>query len=488
MCCLRFIRLTIIVASPLAILESSVATADGPAKVFRAGAYEADITPTTFPVSSNGSMRDRTATAAHDRLLARCLVLDDGVSQVAIAICDSCMIPRHILDRAKQRAATKTGIPVENMLVAATHTHTGVTVTGVFQSEPEEDYITFLVDKIATGIEQAWKERVPAKIGWATAEDPTQVFNRRWFMQRGFEYVDPFGRGTDRVRMNPPRGHAALKEPSGPIDPQICLVSVQTLDGVPISVLANYSLHYVGGVPSHLLSSDYFGEFARRFTQRIDAESVVPSFVAMMSNGTSGNINNVNFSVTGSRRAPFEQIRAVALSVTDAAYEGYASIRYQPWVPLKMREAEIELAVRSPTPAEVASAKATLAAAGPGPYSDRNRIYARETILLSGYPASVRVKLQAIRIGDLGIVSSPCETFVETGLAIKQQSPFDTTFTIELANGYNGYLPTPEHHELGGYETWRARSSYLAEEAEPRVRETLLELLKGLQEGLQGPK
>ena len=97
--------------------------------------------------------------------------------------------------------------------------------------------------------------------------------------------------------------------------------------------------------------------------------------------------------------------------------------------------------------------------------------------MLAKYPEKVPVRLQAFRIGELGIVSSPCETFVETGLAIKQQSPLRPTFVIELANGYNGYLPTSRQHELGGYETWRARSSYLAVDAEAKVRATLLQLL-----------
>lgn len=476
---MRLVRMFIILATQIVILESLVVAAAA-APLFQAGAAEADITPPSFPVSSNGSMRDRQATAAHDRLLARCMVLDDGKTQIGIAVCDSCMIPREVFDEAKRLAAAKTGIPTRHLLMSATHTHSGVTVTGVFQSEPVAGYAEFLAQRIAEGIESAWKQRVPAQIGWATAEDPTQVFNRRWLMKPGFDYVDPFGRGTDRVRMNPPRNHTDLLKPSGPIDPEICLVSVQTIDGAPIAVLANYSLHYVGGVPSHLLSADYFGEFARRFTQRIDAESVVPSFVAMMSNGTSGNINNVDFRRTGVRREPFEQIRAVALSVTDAAYRGYARIRYQPWVPLAMREEQVELGVRRPTDLELQSAKQALEQAGPGPYQKRELIYARETVLLADYPATVRAKLQAIRIGKVGIVSTPCETFVETGLAIKEQSPFDTTFTIELANGYNGYLPTPRHHGLGGYETWRARSSYLAEDAEPKIRATLLELLTAI--------
>ena len=73
----------------------------------------------------------------------------------------------------------------------------------------------------------------------------------------------------------------------------------------------------------------------------------------------------------------------------------------------------------------------------------------------------MKVVLQALRIGDLGICAIPCEVFVEIGLELRKKSPLKQTFTIELANGYNGYLPTPEQHKLGGYETWRARSSYL---------------------------
>ena len=122
-------------------------------------------------------------------------------------------------------------------------------------------------------------------------------------------------------------------------------------------------------------------------------------------------------------------------------------------------------------------ARKILADAGPGPYRERRAIYARETVLLAEYPERVPVRLQAIRIGDLGIVSTPCETFVETGIAIKKESPLRPTFVIELANGYNGYLPTARQHALGGYETWRARSSYLAVEAEAKVRGTLLRLL-----------
>jgi neutral ceramidase len=404
-------------------------------------------------------------------------VLDNGETKIALVTCDSCMIPREIYDAAKKEASRATGIPTNHILCSATHTHTAVTVGPTFQSLVEEEYIGFLTQRIAEGIVQAHSQLEPARIGWAIGNNPRQVFNRRWFLRPGTALADPFDRGTDKVRMNPGANSKSLLQPAGPVDPEVPVLAVQAIDGRPIAMWANYSLHYVGGVPANSLSADYFGEFARQFSGLIDAHETKPAFVAAMTNGTSGDINNINFFEGRARQQPFEQIRLVAADVAASAHVAYQRIEYKDWVPLKMQETEIELGVRRPDDEELARAKKLITEAGPGPWKDRRLIYANETLDMAKYPATVKVKLQAIRIGGLGIVSSPCETFVETGLAIKKLSPLKPTFTIELANGYNGYLPTPEQHALGGYETWRAKSSYLAVGAEPKVRQTLLKLL-----------
>ena len=97
------------------------------------------------------------------------------------------------------------------------------------------------------------------------------------------------------------------------------------------------------------------------------------------------------------------------------------------------------------------------------------------------YPAKIRLQLQVLRIGDTAVVGLPCEPFAETGLAIKQQSPQRKTFTISLANGFGGYLPTPAQHAMGGYETWNGRGSFLEIDAEPKIRAAVLQLLEQLQ-------
>jgi len=460
--------------------------ADGkPEKVFHAGAFAQDITPPAFPISVNGGMRDRQAKAAHDPLHARCIVLDDGRTKLAIVVVDSCMVPRHVFDEAKAIASRATGIPTSHMMMSATHTHTAPTLTPVFQSPPDYDYCRFVAEKIAAGVVRAHAQREPAKIGWAVGLDPTQVFNRRWLLRGDNVMPDPFGRDRDRVKMNPGFGRHTVMRPAGPTDPEVPIVAIRAVDGDrPIALLANYSLHYVGRVPGGTVSADYFGQFAKQLTQRIDGTAKAdPPFMAAMTNGTSGDINNIDYSKPGyGRKEPFAQIEHVAESVATAALAALTRVDYRDHVTLAAAEREVSLGVRKPPADEVERAEAILAdAAKRGPVlRSLSEIYAYETVNIAHYPDTVDVKLQAFRIGDLAVCAIPCEVFVDIGIELKERSPIQPTFTISLANGYNGYLPTPEQHTLGGYETWRARSSYLAEDSSPKVVSTLLELLAEL--------
>ena len=444
-------------------------------KVFRAGAATSNITP-PLGVNINGGMANGTALHVHDELHARCLVLDNGQNKLAIVVCDSCMIPQAILDKAKHLAHGFCGIPLAQMLISATHSHSTPAVAGVFQSDPEPEYAEFLAVRISDGIRRAANNLAPARIGWGTGREATQVNNRRWKLKDDVKLVDPFGR-PNFVQMNPPVGSPNLVEPAGPTDPQIGILSLRTADGRPQALLANYSLHYVGGVPGGDVSADYFGVFASRVGQMLSAEGLDPPFVGILSNGTSGDINNVNFRQPSPGQPPYAQMRAVAELVAAEAVRVAGSIEYHDWVPLEMREARLRLGRRSTPKDELERAKFILSKADGGALSGIEQIYARETVLLNEYPPFVETIVQAIRIGELGIGASPCETFVETGLAIKADSPLKPTFVIELANDYRGYLPTAEHHKLGGYETWRARSSFLEVDAEAKIRGKILELL-----------
>src|SRR5262249_49504137 len=153
----------------LGLRPNPLAAGPGKKKVFRAGAFAQDITPPKLPISVNGGMQDRQATAVHDRLHARCLVLDDGTTRIALAVCDSCMIPREVVDDARELIPRATGIRKDRVLISATHTHTAPTATGVFQSDPDAAYVKFLPKQIAKGVERAAANLAPAHVGWAVA-------------------------------------------------------------------------------------------------------------------------------------------------------------------------------------------------------------------------------------------------------------------------------------------------------------------------------
>ena len=460
-----------------AFLAAAVApAADPPPRQsgLRAGAFAQDVTPEHFPISVNGGFADRKATSANDRLHARCLVLDDGKTKVALVVVDSCMIPRELGDAARAKASKETGIPADHILISATHAHSAPTVTGVFGSDPDERYVTFLADKIAAGVVAAHARLAPAKVGAGVADEPTQLFNRRWFTKPGFENRDPFGNATDRVKMNPGYQNPALDKQAGPIDPQVSVLSVRGRDDAPRALFANYSLHYVGDLPA--LSADYFGVFADRIGPVLGAKG--DGFVGILSNGTSGDVNNVDFAgPPPPKRAPGERSREVAEAVAKAAKTAAAGVVYSDKVSLAVAVKDLTLKVRKPTAADVARAEGILAKAAGRELKGPDETYARETVLLAKYPDTVPVRIQAIRVGELGIVGIPCEVFTEIGLDIKKRSPLRRTFTVSLANGYNGYLPTAAQHALGGYETWRARSSYLEVGAADAITAAALELL-----------
>ncbi|MBT7910389.1 MAG: hypothetical protein HN607_07635, partial [Verrucomicrobia bacterium] len=89
----------------------------------RAGAAKVDVTPLVLPVIRNGGFIEASDNKVVDPLHARCLVLDDRVTRLAIVVVDSCMLPRELCDEAKRLASDKTGIPLDRILISATHWH-----------------------------------------------------------------------------------------------------------------------------------------------------------------------------------------------------------------------------------------------------------------------------------------------------------------------------------------------------------------------------
>jgi len=145
-----------------------------------------------------------------------------------------------------------------------------------------------------------------------------------------------------------------------------------------------------------------------------------------------------------------------------------------------MLERELRLRNRRPSPEQLRFARAALEEKDESKLPRNAKAYAERAIRLNEGPEFTDLKLQALRVGDLGIAAIPCEVFTEIGITLKELSPFRPAFTIELANGHYGYLPTPRHFALGGYETWLGTNT-LEPEASVKITRTLLDLFGKLE-------
>ncbi len=456
------------------LLNSLLLSAAAPAPVFRAGAATSNITPMLgSPII--GGFLPFPATSVHDELHARCLVLDDGKTKLALVVVDLLGIHYNVSHEARKFIEQETGIPSTNVLISAVAVPSAASALGEKHFEfPQkiDKYQAFVARRIADGVRCAFNRLRPAQVGFTTAQAPEHVFNRRWFLKPGTISPGPFGT-IDQVKMNPPAGSPNLVKPAGPTDPTVSILAVRDSDGRPIAVYSCYSLHYVGGVKHGDISADYYGMYCRRLERLMRGNEQDPPMVAMMANGTSGDVNNINFLHPRPPMKPYEQMRFVADDLAAKVQAAVANIKYSDRLTLAACYREPVIATRRPSAEQMEWARQTLAKPGK---PDVPYVYAQRFEALARGAASVPTPLQVLRIGDVCIGSLPNEIFCEIGLEFRKRSPVQPAFLVSLAHGYFDYLPTPKQHELGGYETWLA-TNRLEPKASEKMLGALLEMV-----------
>ncbi len=438
-----------------------------------AGAAVVDVTPNQMPVLINGGMVSRTADSVKTRVNARALVLSDGETRVGLVVVDSCMMPKILLDDAKHRAAARTGLAPDHIMISATHTHTAPSSFGALGTDADLSYVPFLREKIVEALVEAEANLQPARVGWASGNAADFTALRRWVRRPDRIDTDPFGNLSVRANMHAAQNHDNVTGPSGPEDPELSMIALQSVDGAPIAVLSNFSMHYFGDKP---ISADYFGLFCDGLQDYVSRnESNASNVVGILSHGCSGDIWRRDYmSWSGKDDATIEGYTQGLLEVAKQLYD---SIEYDNVTDVAMAETRLPMKYRVPDAQRLQWARGIVEQLGDQPPTERTQVYAREQVLLHELQET-EVVVQAIRIGDIGIATTPNETYALTGLKLKLQSPLKHTMVIELANGADGYIPPPEQHELGGYNTWAARSAGLEVQAEPRIASAALGLLE----------
>lgn len=446
---------------------------------FSAGAAQTEITPPLGTII-NGEFVAFYAHTIHDPLYAKALVLQNTGTTLAIVMVDICAMDKEFIKEVKKETTALTGLPAEHILIAATHTHYAGSVVDLLGGPCDLPYRKGLLKKIVQSVVDAMQQLRPARIGFASVDVPEHVVCRRYYMKPGYKAINPVTGELDIIKTNPAGGEAYIDKRASEVDPELSAVGVQSVEGRWIGLLANYSMHYVGDCTNGTVTADYFGVFARHLAAMLCAGD---NFVAMLSNGTSGDANIWDFLQPD--RYPKEEHQKKEMIGRDLAAkltEAMKDISWQTDPSLAAVYQEVSLKVRKPSLAELEKAKKTVSQTdyrliNPDPEA-MTKIYAREQVLLNEYPDTIEFPVQALKIGDVSIGALGGEFFAETGLSLKRSIHTGKYFTVTMANGYIGYIPPAHEIKKGGYETWRCRSSHINEDGEAIVRAALLEIIK----------
>ena len=435
-----------------------------------AGSAQVDITPRKLPVTVNGGFLTNKVRIIADRLNSRAIVVSDNKETIAIAVVDSCMIPTHLCDAAKDEVFNKTGISKNRILICATHTHSAPSVMDLcLGTDKDEDYTKFLPRKIAESIIRAHASLRPAKAGWSVFDGSDYTKPRRWSFWPGTG-TDPFGEKTIRANMHPGYQNPNATGETGPTDPWFTLFSLVSESDEPIAVLGNFSMHYFSGHSG--ISSDYFGRYSKEMSARLGNECVVA-----LSQGTSGDVWRADY---GKRREESDiSIKRYVSELTDLSVQSLDTIKYTDDLPISMQEKRVTMDRRVPDKARLEWAKNVAKGITNNTPKNRPEVYARQALFLHENPKT-EIVLQTIRVGDFGITAMPNEVYALTGLKLKAWSPLGIMMNIELANGAEGYIPPAEQHFLGGYTTWPSVTAGLEIEAEKKITSHLISMLEGI--------
>lgn len=443
------------------------------------GAAVVDVTPDQLPVLVNGGFMPRTVGEIKTRVNARAIVLSDGSEEIGLVVVDSCMLPQLLLDDVKQRAAQQTNLKPDRIMISATHTHTAPSAFAALGTPADPSYIPLLRERIVEALVLAESNLQPAQVGWGSADAADFTALRRWVLRPDRVRDDPFGNPTVRATMHSARNLNDVTGPSGPEDPELSMIAFRTRDGRPIAVMANFSMHYFG---DRAISADYFGLFCDGLERHLaggEGESAKEPkehrVVGVLSHGCSGDIWRRDYATWGGKDST--TIEGYTQGLLKIATKLYDLIEFTDQGDLAMAEQRLPLNYRVPDAQRLEWAKGVVEGFEDGVPKNQTEVYAMEQVLLHEMQ-STEVVVQALRIGDIAIATTPNETYALTGLKIKARSPIDKTMVIELANGADGYIPPPEQHHLGGYNTWAARSAGLEVQAEPKIASTAVSLLE----------
>jgi hypothetical protein len=396
-----------------------------------------------------GSYNLRVSDGVLDDLHAKALVLEQDGVKVAMVACDLVAISTPVIDEARRLIEQSTGLKPDQVIISATHTHSGPLITGRGSRDSAyggtmdilKQYMAALPGRIAESVRLAHANLAPARVSAAIGQETSVSFNRRFLMKDG------------TIGWNPGKRNPNVVRPAGPIDPDVAVISFDSLDGKPQVTYVNHALH-VAVTSGRKFSSDYPGTIARLLGEVRGLE-----MLTVFTIGAAGNVNHINVASPRPQGGPTEANR-IGTILAAGVLKMLERLDPVSTELLQFRREIVKLDLPPLQPGDVEKARdLAKRVGGPNPPAFLEQVWAFKVLDVAerqGRP--IETEVQVITLGDqLAFVGLPGEIFVELGMAVKRASPFPYTIVAELSGGAIGYVPDWKAYPEGNYEPVSAR-------------------------------
>ena len=448
----------------------------------QAGFARVNVTP-MLGIHVAGYFKERIAEGVLDELEINALALRTGDDTLLLLSMDICHISTARCAGFRKHIEEATGVPAGNILIHATHTHTGpvmepYSATGSPSADPLfEEYITFVDRRMVEVAVLALQDLKPARLGYAVSQAPNIAFIRRYVMTDG------------KVRTNPGVNNPDVVRPVGETDERVNVLRIDQEGGHSI-VLVNFGDHpdTVGGSK---ITADWPGFLRKKVEKALDNTRCI------FFNGAQGDVNHVNvFPKGGDLNDMFMDFDDVSRGYGHARHMGnvvagsvlqvYDKVCWTDVDSLSAKARSFDVPSNMPNPEDLPLAHKynDLHKAGRDdliPYRGMMLTTvvagAGRMVRLENGPESFPMTLTGLTVGPFAIVGIPGEPFTGIGTALKEAEGYTLVLPFCLSNGAEGYFPMMDCYEEGGYET--SGSRFKAGVAELIIKEGL-ELLSEL--------
>jgi len=445
------------------------------------GYHETVINP-PLGIGISGYYVPRFAKGILDDIKASVFVLSCDDETVAIISIDACMLDTALVRRYCLSIEKTTGLSRDKIFITNTHTHTGplFTETDMFEApiEPINRYAEFVEEQLCIAVDSALKDMVPTQMGYAVGSAPERVaYIRRYRMMDGTTMTCP------------PIDDPNIVGPIGELDQRVNVLRFDRLGRRPM-ILVNYGLH-VDTVNGEMLSADWPYWLKRTLNAALDGADCMFICGAQGDVGStnvhpdSADMNDTEISFDNEMKSP-GMARFVGRAIAGTVLQVYDKVYYTSVDSLKMLTKTVPVRLNIPEPGEIPLAKVYKRLHEEGmdqeiPYSAMElTTVVAEALRICKYensPGFLNLSMLGLRIGPVALVVIPGEPFTKVGVEIKKNDNFSLVLPCGLTNGYEGYFPTREAYNEGGYE---ARASCYKSGVAETIAEAAREILNDL--------